>query len=394
MHAEPLIIVAGHLCLDIIPNLEQVPLARAEEFFVPGKLLDTGAVKLSTGGAVSNTGLGLRRLGARVALMGKLGDDYFGRVVRMIVEQHGVREGLLTDAGSATSYTVVLAPAGFDRMFLHCPGANDTLCAADIDYAMVARAALFHFGYPPLMHRMFAQDGRELVDTFRRVKELGVTTSLDMALPDPASPAGKADWRTILTAVLPYVDIFAPSTEELLYMLHRARFDAMRARNESITDALTGDDLHALSDEVLALGAKIALIKNGHRGAFVRSAAAEQVSALGTACPPNVAHWCARELWHPVFTIACVPQTTGSGDATIAGFLHALVQGQPLERALQLAVANGTCSVTAPDALSGILPWDALQAKLAAGWATAPLEVTGAGWRRAGSLWRGPADQA
>ncbi len=394
MHTEPLIIVAGHLCLDIIPNLEHVPLARAEQFFVPGKLLDTGAVKLSTGGAVSNTGLGLRRLGARVALMGKIGDDYFGRVVRMIVEQHGVQEGLLTNPGSATSYSIVLEPAGFDRMFLHCPGANDTLCADDIDYALVGRATLFHFGYPPLMHSMFAHDGRELVELFRRVKALGVTTSLDMALPDPASLAGKADWRKILTAVMPYVDIFTPSAEELLYMLRREQFDVVRARGASITETLTGDDLHTLGDEVLALGAKIALIKNGHRGAYVRSAATETIATLGTACPASAARWCARELWHPVFTIACVPQTTGSGDATIAGFLYALVQGEPLERALQLAVANGTCSVTTPDALSGIMPWDALQAKLAAGWAPAPLDVAGAGWRRAGDLWRGPAEHA
>jgi sugar/nucleoside kinase (ribokinase family) len=347
---------------------------------------------LSTGGAVSNTGLGLRRLGARVALMGKIGDDYFGRVVRMIVEQEGVREGLLPDRASATSYTVVLAPAGFDRMFLHCPGANDTLCAADLDYDLIARATLFHFGYPPLMRGMFAHAGRDLVEIFRRVKARGVTTSLDLALPDPASPAGKADWRAILAAVLPYVDIFTPSTEELLYMLQRPRFDAMRARGESITDALTGDDLHALGDDALRMGAKIALIKNGHRGAYARSAAAAQLAALGTAMPRVTAAWCARELWHPVFSIDCVPQTTGSGDATIAGFLFALVQGMPLDRALQLAVANGTCSVTMPDALSGILPWAALCDKVAAGWPTAPLTVTGKGWRRDGVVWRGPAD--
>ena len=58
------------------------------------------------------------------------------------------------------------------------------MVADDLDYGAIAKADMFHFGYPPLMRRIFEQDGRELQRLFRRVKETGATTSLDMAQPD------------------------------------------------------------------------------------------------------------------------------------------------------------------------------------------------------------------
>jgi sugar/nucleoside kinase (ribokinase family) len=60
------IVVGGHLCLDLIPRMEGVPL---EKRLSPGQLFLVGALDISTGGAVSNTGLALHRLGAEVRLM-------------------------------------------------------------------------------------------------------------------------------------------------------------------------------------------------------------------------------------------------------------------------------------------------------------------------------------
>ena len=46
-----------------------------------------------------------------------------------------------------------------DRSFLHCPGANDTFGPEDIDVERLAGVSLFHFGYPPLMRRMYSDGG-------------------------------------------------------------------------------------------------------------------------------------------------------------------------------------------------------------------------------------------
>ena len=43
--------------------------------------------------------------------------------------------------GEGTSYSIVLAPPGIDRVFLHHPGANDTFCADDVNYALVSHGA-------------------------------------------------------------------------------------------------------------------------------------------------------------------------------------------------------------------------------------------------------------
>ena len=76
---------------------------------------------------------------------------------------------------------------------------------------MLDEATLIHFGYPPLMKRMYQQNGEELYKLMKRSKEVGVATSLDLASVDAESDVGKVDWNAILKKVLPYVDFFVPS---------------------------------------------------------------------------------------------------------------------------------------------------------------------------------------
>ena len=60
--------------------------------------------------------------------------------------------------------------------------------------------------------------------------------------------------------------------------------------------------------------------------------------------------------------------TTGAGDCTIAGFLAGLLKGLGPESALRGAVAVGACNVEQADATSGVPSWEAVQARIAAGW--------------------------
>ena len=140
-HNRPDVIVAGHVCLDIIPTF-QSGAGKLDEVLVPGKLIDMGAAVVSTGGTVSNAGLALHRLGLDVGLMGKVGDDIFGRAILELFnrQEASLTENMIVQSGEETSYTVVLSPPGIDRIFLHCPGANDTYCAADLDVAKLAGA--------------------------------------------------------------------------------------------------------------------------------------------------------------------------------------------------------------------------------------------------------------
>ncbi len=373
----------GHICLDVIPGLAHLPAESFVRVFQPGRLIDAGPVSFSTGGSVSNTGLVMNKLGVRTALMGKIGDDLFGAAIRQIAARYGddLANGMIVDPAVASSYTVVINPPGVDRIFLHCPGANDTFTAGDVRYDLLAQARLFHFGYPPLMKQFYIDDGAQLTEMFRRAKATGVTTSLDMALPDPTSPAGRANWPVIVRNTLPYVDIFLPSIEEILYMTRRETYDDLcrQAGGAHILPLVTPALLRDLSADLMGLGAKVIGIKLGERGLFLRTASPTALKDMGRAQPADLSAWANRVLWSPCFEVDVVG-TTGAGDSTIAGFLCALLRGLPAEDALNMAVAVGACNVEAADALSGVRTWDDTVRRLQAGWRKRALTVQGPGW--------------
>lgn len=376
-------VVAGHLCLDMIPDLTGISEDRFAQAFGPGRLTEVGPAIFGTGGPVSNTGLALTKLGIETRLMGKVGDDALGQVVQEIVGSYGpgTASGMLVDKRVNTSYTVVLSPPGVDRFFLHYPGANDTFSANDVRYEQLSEARLFHFGYPPIMRLMYESDGAELTEIFRRARETGVTTSLDMALPDPSSAAGQADWVTILTATLPYVDVFLPSIEEILYMLRPEVYDELyRAANgPSFLPLITPQLLSDTSHKLLQMGVKIVALKLGDRGLYLRTAGQPSIEALGRARPSDPASWADRELWTACFKVDVVG-TAGSGDATIAGFLSALLRGMSPEEAVTAAVAVGACNVEAADTLGGVRSWDETMRRIANGWERHPLNLKAPRW--------------
>jgi sugar/nucleoside kinase (ribokinase family) len=351
-------VVAGHLCLDILPDLSAHAAGKFDAAFQPGRLVNVGQATISTGGAVSNTGLALHRLGIETRLLARVGTDQFGRTIQQMVADRAsaLADGIVTSAETSTSYTIVISPPGSDRRFLHHPGANDDFCADDVRDEAVRDARLFHFGYPPLMARMFADDGEQLTEMFRRVKALGLTTSLDMANPDINSPGGRADWRAILRSTLPHVDIFLPSLDEILFMLRR-----------NMNSPLSAQLLTEVSDELLAMGVKMVILKLGERGLYLRVAPASVLQNLGHASPSYLTAWANYESWLPCFQVNVVG-TTGSGDATIAGFLAALLRDLPPAKALTAALAVGACNVEAADALSGIRSWEETWQRIRAGW--------------------------
>jgi sugar/nucleoside kinase (ribokinase family) len=382
------IIVAGHSCLDIIPAF--APTADGE--LHPGKLVDVGPSVLAPGGTVSNVGLSLNRLGARVRMVGKIGDDHFGRILLALyrASDPALADGMIVSPGEVTSYSVVISPPGSDRIFLHCSGANHTFSAADLLAQSFDGAAILHFGYPPLMRGMYSDGGAGLAAIMQEARWRDLFTSLDMALPDPASEAGRVDWRALLQRVLPFVDAFLPSIEETLFMLDRARYDQLRARH-GVAGVIAGVDavvLARLADELLSWGARIVGLKLGDQGLYLRTA-----RDVGKAPFLRPAEWADRELLVPCFQTE-VAGTTGAGDATIAGLLTAMLAGMAPEAAIRSAVAVGAFSVEQVDAASGVPRWKEVQRRLQAGWSACPARLPMVGWRlnKTVMVWSGPDD--
>lgn len=349
--------VAGHICLDIAPGFNQSLKGDFDEVFSPGKLINVNNAVVGTGGTVSNTGLAMAKLGIDVALNGKVGDDELGEIIKNMV---GVERAssFKTVLGQSSSYTIVLTLPGVDRVFLHHPGTNDTFTAEDIDYDQLSRCSLLCFGYPTLMQKMYENDGQELCSIFKKAKELGVVTSLDMTLPDPQSRSGQADWLSIFKRVLPYVDIFLPSVEEIAYMLDRDLFEKRKSQANGDDPVLsyTGADCSMLSEKLLDLGVKIAAIKVGINGYYLRTAGRsvlkpfDQLSGV-------LDLWADREIWAGSYHAEKFGSAAGAGDATIAGFLTAFLKGLDPVRAVKAANTLGWQNVREIDTLSGIEDW-------------------------------------
>jgi sugar/nucleoside kinase (ribokinase family) len=368
---RPAVVVAGHVSLDIFPTLS------GEVTLEPGRLVVVGPAVTSTGGAVTNTGLALHRLGVPVRLIGRVGADLFGRaVLDALAEQgHHLADDLVVSEGEATSYTIVINPPGVDRSFLHCAGANRTFSADDVRSERLEGARLFHFGYPPLMPAMFANGGAELGELFERVQAHGLATSLDLCQPDPEDEGGRVDWREVLARALPFVDVFAPSLDDLLFMLDSQAGDRLLAGAEP-SAVVDRPRLAELAGSLIGLGAAVVAIKLGEQGLYLRTTAGDaRLRAFCRRLGLDADAWRGREVLSPCFEPRAVAGTTGAGDATIAGLLAALLRGAGPADAATSATAVGACSVEALDPTSGIPSWERVAERVARGWRRLPVEL-------------------
>lgn len=366
-------IVAGHVVVDITPAFQNPPISRYDELFRPGTLVTVGDAHIQGGGCVSNTGLAMHFFGSDVLLVGRIGDDALGQMLQVQYRTSGVATHFVVDAQAPTGYTVVLSPVGLERMYLHNAGANDHFCNADLDEALWEGVDLFHFGYPPLLKRYYERGAEELLTLFRDVHARGVVTSLDMVMFDRVAEPAQQDWRAVLHALMPSLDLFAPSAEELLLMMEPEKYERLRteAGTRDLLDVIAEEDIFALADELLAAGVRVLLIKCGTRGLYLFTA---HRPALDPLCEKLslTGEWADRVLVQPSFVAEHVAATTGAGDTSIAAFLTALLQGATPERALGLAAGAGACCVTGYDSLSGLQPFDVMEERIGNGWATHP----------------------
>jgi sugar/nucleoside kinase (ribokinase family) len=164
-----------------------------------------------------------------------------------------------------------------------------------------------------------------------------------MTLPDPQGPAGQVDWQRLLARVLPHVDIFTPSVEELLYMLAREEWERLAGEDdvaEAIPEALVED----LAGRAVALGAQTVLLKLGQRGALLRTAE-EQVRLQPSPIEPER-----------------ICNACGAGDAAVAGLLTAILRGETPEAAGRMGMIAGRDSLCGADTTAGLRSWEEMAA--------------------------------
>jgi sugar/nucleoside kinase (ribokinase family) len=268
----------------------------------PGSLALVDDVALHSGGCAINTATALTRLGARAAVMGKVGDDVLGRFLVGVVEERGIAYcRVLVDDATPTSATVALVSVDGERTFLHFKGANATLRADELDRELVFSGRCLHLAGALVLD---ALDGEPCASLLAEARRRRILTSVDTVW----DPTGR--WERILPS-LPHADVFVPSLAEAA--------------------AISGkSDAAAAAAWLQRAGARHVVVKLGADGCYV--------AGTGHVPPVNVS----------------AIDATGAGDAFAAGLLYGLLAGWPVERAARLANAAGAFATTSVGASTGL----------------------------------------
>ncbi|MFT4123336.1 MAG: carbohydrate kinase family protein [Microbacteriaceae bacterium] len=318
MSRAPRVVAAGHICVDLTPGLRAAPSG------APGALIDVGPLATRVGGCVGNTALALARLGVEVQAQAVVGDDALGTIARADLQRAGIGAEGVVAAPLATSYSVVIEPPGVDRTFWHHTGANELFDGARV---VLDGADALHVGYPSLLPALVDDAGAPFAALLRRAKAAGATTSVDLAVVDPAGPAGAVQWDRVLAAVGEHLDVVTPSYDDLASMWRDA------------SEWSIGTE-RAYARRLLDHGVAVVAISAGSRGLAVYTADRERLRRAGGPLASRAESWADRAFRHEVPAVVRPRSTNGAGDASTAGFLAALLRGDDPRQAAERAARS------------------------------------------------------
>lgn len=266
------------------------------------------------GGNGANTSLAVAASGIPVRLLGIVGSDEPGRFATETLSRRGVDTRFIATTSSApTAASIVIVNSRGDRKFLHQVGASGHAFTTPVEFTPEIRDGMSHYHLASLfiLPRMRAH----APECLRRARAAGLTTSLDTNW----DPQGL--WLQDIGPCLPHLDIIFVNEDE-------ARM-------------ITGSSAHAVAAaRLLAGGAKVAVIKLGHRGCAISTPAGEFVC--------------------PAFEVDA-KDTTGAGDCFVGAFLAALSRKMSLAEAGQFANAMAAITVQHVGGVAGLHPYPDVQ---------------------------------
>jgi fructokinase len=299
------VVALGELVVDLVPALN----ADGQPCFVP-----------KPGGAPGNVAVGVARLGGRAAMLSKVGDEAFGRLLVATLANNGVStDGVLTTHVGNTSLAVVTVDADGERDFiLYRKGcADSTFAPAEVATDIIRGSRILHVGSLLLGEPASAAAQRHAVETAR---EAGVLVSVDVNL-RPSLWRDQKEMRAVALEAAEEADVLKVSEEEMTIMTGVADIEEGLARLWRPRRRLIA----------VTLGARGALLATARRRARA-----------------------------PGFAVKVV-DTVGCGDAFAASLLADLAASQAdlespfgLERLARRACAAGALAATAAGAMEGL----------------------------------------
>lgn len=281
------VIVFGSINMDLAVTVPYLP--------SKGETLTGNNFNLSGGGKGANQAIALSRLGVNTELVGRVGNDEFGKQLKETLTDNEVNhDHVIIDDNHPTGVAIITVEASGDNQIIVVSGANGAVNEQDLanleSLLPSASYLLLQLEIPLWI----------ITEAIALAKKYNVKVILD---PAPALRLGEDIYKEL--------EIITPNLIEASQLLGYEVDNSETAQKAG--------------DWFLDRGVKTVIITMGEKGVYC--ATKEQKYWVST---PSVT----------------VVDTVGAGDAFNAGLTTALIEGHSLPIAIQWGVINGSLSVT------------------------------------------------
>lgn len=291
------VVVLGSLNMDLVAQVPYLP--------QPGETILGDRFVMTPGGKGANQAVAAARLGARTAMIGRVGNDGIGQALRSRLQAENIDVRGIATSTQLSSGTALIAVSATNNQIIVVPGANSTVDEVELEslmpYLEQARVLLLQFEIP--------------IATVEKAAALAHTAGLTVIV-DPAPAKGP-----LAADVCSYISILTP--------------------NQTEAAALTGQSVDNIQS---AVAAAEKLQRQGIEAVIVK------MGAMGCVCATATSSFAV-----PVFPVDDI-DTVAAGDAFNGGLAAALcevsrVPGEPLStevlrEAINYAMAVAAIAVT------------------------------------------------
>ena len=304
MFKRPKILIAGSFNMDLTASCTRAPQA--------GETVIGKKFRTAPGGKGFNQAVQCARLGADVTMVGKVGEDDFGRALLEAAKGEGIDiSHVLADPDEATGIAIITleeTEQGTQNRIVVCPGANFTISAQEIGWL---REAVGNYDMVIMQFEL----PMEIVETIAEwAHEAGVPV---MVNPAPAAPMSDR--------LLGAVTYLSPNEHEAAILT---------GHSISVENGIDYDDVRAVADAFRKRGVKNLIITMGGNGSV----------AMGES---GIHHTECVKMPH-------VADPTAAGDSFVASFCTVLAAGLPADKALDFASHAAAITVTRMGAMPSL----------------------------------------
>ena len=280
--------VVGSINIDLVTQVARFP--------EPGETLLGGDLKTIPGGKGANQAVAAARLGAEVAMVGRLGDDVFATRLRKNLVEDGVDVTFVSEsAETASGAAMIVVDNDGQNSIVVASGANAKVTAQDVNRAAeaitMADVLLLQLEIP--------------LEAVRRAAEIAHENEVKVVLnPAPA--------QRLPADILSLVDILIPNESEL------SALSGLRTTNLK--------EMKIAASKLSSSGVETVILTAGENGALLARTAVDR-------------HF-------PAFSLKKVVDTTAAGDAFVGGVATAVAEGKSLSDAVSWGNAAGALAIT------------------------------------------------